>query len=461
MEHPMIFGTDGVRDRAGEGYLAPASVERIAAAAASVLPDAAAFPGDFPRSGLGTILLGRDTRRSGAEIAANVAAAFARRGYAVLDLGVLTTPGVACLAAAWPDVALGVVVSASHNPAEWNGIKFVGPTGAKISPEFEKRVSDAYWQGASPPAGGAAGAVADRSRQAFEDYVARLVGACRRPERLKGRKVVLDLANGAAHRVAPEAFGRLGAVVEAIGDRPDGGNINDGCGALHPGRLAGLARASGAAVGFSFDGDGDRMIPVTAGGAVLDGDHVLFLAGRHFRRAGRLPRGTVVATVMSNVGLEIALRAEQVSVLRTDVGDRHVYRAMVEGGHPIGGEQSGHIIFLDDARTGDGILAALRLLDVLPSDALDLDRESSGMKRYPQVLRNLRVAEKLPFESLPGVLDAVRAAEARLGGDGRVNLRYSGTEPLARVMVEGPDAKLIEALAGSILDAIERAAGRA
>jgi phosphoglucosamine mutase len=460
MDHPMIFGTDGVRDRVGEGFLAPDAVGRIASATASVLAGAAAFPEDFPRADSRTILLGRDTRRSGADIAGNVAETFARNGYSVLDLGVMTTPGVAWLAAAWPDVALGIVISASHNPAEWNGIKFVGPAGAKISPEFEKAVSRAYWEDAAPRGGGSRGGIADRSWEAFEDYASWLASACRKPERLKGRKVVLDLANGAAYRVAPEVFGRLGAAVEALGDQPDGRNINEACGALHPGRLAELARTSGAALGFSFDGDGDRMIPVTAMGRVLDGDHVLFLAGKHLRGAGRLPLSTVVATVMSNIGLEIALRAERVSVLRTDVGDRHVYRAMVEGRHPIGGEQSGHIIFLEDARTGDGILAALRLVDVLSSDALDLEGESSAMKRYPQVLRNLRVARKHPFESLPGVLEAVRAAEARLGGEGRVNLRYSGTEPLARVMIEGTDAALIEDLAGSILDAIEKAAGR-
>jgi phosphoglucosamine mutase len=459
MDHPVIFGTDGVRDRAGAGFLAPGAVARIASAAARVLSDPGAFPDDFPGAGSRTILLGRDTRPSGAEIAATAAETLARHGYTVLDLGVLTTPGVAFLSAAWPDVALGVVISASHNPADWNGIKFVGPRGAKISPAFEKAVSDAYWAGASPPGGVAAGGIADRSREAFEDYVGHLVKACRRPERLRGRKVALDLANGAAHRIAPEVFGRLGAAVLAMGDHPDGRNINEGCGALHPGALAELTRASGAALGFSFDGDGDRMIPVTALGKVLDGDHVLLLAGKHLRRAGRLPLGTVVATVMSNIGLEIALRAEGVSLLRTDVGDRHVYRAMVEGGHPLGGEQSGHVIFIEDARTGDGILAALRLADVLESDALDLDRESSAMRRYPQILRNLKVAEKRPFESLPGVLEAVKEAEARLGAEGRVNLRYSGTEPLARVMVEGRDAAVIEALAGSIIEAIERAGG--
>jgi phosphoglucosamine mutase len=298
------------------------------------------------------------------------------------------------------------------------------------------------------------GRVADRSAEAREQYVRRLVEVPRRPGRLRGRTVALDLANGATYAVAPEVFRRLGMQVVAMGASPDGLNINRGCGALHPEGLAKLVLDSRADVGFCFDGDGDRMIPVTRSGAVLDGDHVLYLAGKHFGRAGRLREPLVVATSMSNVGLEVALRAEGLGLLRTDVGDRNVYLAMVERRLPVGGEQSGHIIFLEDALTGDGILAALKLLDLLEGDALDLDGETAPMRRYPQLLRNVRVPEKVPFERLPLVGEAVKAAEARLDGEGRVVLRYSGTEPLARVMIEGPDQSTVEALVKSVCDAI-------
>jgi phosphoglucosamine mutase len=449
-----IFGTDGVRDRSGEGLLAVESLEQIVRAAVSVLGRSAEFPEDFPAGRGSTVLLARDTRDSGAAIAEVLSKAFARFGHPVADLGVLPTPGVAWLAAAWPEAVLGVMISASHNPAEYNGIKLIAPTGAKISPGFEKAVSDAYWRRASPRPSGAAGRPVDRSAEAHDAYVARLVRAVWKPERLQGKTVAVDAANGATYLVAPEVFERLGMRVRAMGNEPDGRNINLGCGALHPQPLAALALESKAAVGFSFDGDGDRMIPVTARGTVLDGDHVLYLAGKSFLRSGRLPGRTVVATIMSNVGLELALRKEGLELLRTDVGDRNVYLAMLEKAHPVGGEQSGHIIFLDDARTGDGVLAALRLLDVLETDELDLEREAAVLKRYPQVLKNVRVLEKKPLESLLALRPALEAARARLGGEGRILLRYSGTEPLLRVMVEGPDSRITEELAEALCEAV-------
>ncbi|MBI4604282.1 MAG: phosphoglucosamine mutase [Planctomycetes bacterium] len=450
-----IFGTDGVRDRAREGLLSPSSVERIAGATVSALREKGAFPEDFPPGRGGAVAIARDTRESGEDLCRQISEVFSRLGHAVVDLGVLPTPGAAWVASAWPEVLLGVVVSASHNPAEYNGIKLVAPTGAKISPGFEAAVSAAYRAGEVAPSRGAPGRIEDRSATAFEEYATWLAGSCRRPERLRGRVVALDGANGAACRVAPEVFRRLGMDVRSIGVSPDGRNINLECGALEPERLARHVVDVQACVGFCFDGDGDRVIPVTSGGRVLNGDHVLFLAGRRYHEEGRLPRRTVVATVMSNVGLEIALASSGLELLRTDVGDRNVYLAMVAGGHPLGGEQSGHLIFLDDSATGDGVLAALRLLDVLDG-SLDLEAEASAVKSYPQVLKNVRVREKVPLDALPAVAAAVEAAEARLGGEGRVVLRYSGTEPLARVMLEGPDAVLVESLADSICAAIRR-----
>jgi phosphoglucosamine mutase len=448
----LIFGTDGVRDRPGRGFLAEAEIERLASATASVLDHRERFGEDFPARRGSVVAIARDTRKSGEGIFDMLARSLQRHGFSVADLGVLPTPGAAYLSAAWPEVTLGIVISASHNPAEYNGIKFVAPTGAKISPAFEKAVSDAYWRKEEPKKKGA-GKVLPRSGEAVEAYSAHLVRACRKPERLKGRKVVLDAAHGACYRVAPEVFRLLGMEVEALGNAPDGKNINQGCGALHPEALANALSRAGAPFGFCFDGDGDRMIPV-AGKNILDGDHVLYLAGKHYRRAGLLPHGTVVATVMSNIGLEIALRAHGIALLRTDVGDRHVYLAMVEKNHPVGGEQSGHIIFLEDARTGDGILAAIKLLDLLEGDSLDLEREAAPMKRYPQLLRNVPVREKLPIESLGAVQSAVEAARSRLGDEGRILLRYSGTEPLLRVMLEGPDQGTVETLTEEICEAV-------
>jgi phosphoglucosamine mutase len=450
----LIFGTDGVRARVGEGYLEESSIERIVAATASVLALPDRFPADFPRGRGRTVLVVRDTRESGSHLGESISNSFARYGHDVADVGVLPTPGAAWIAATWPEVTLGVVISASHNPAEYNGIKFVTPGGAKISPEFEAAVSSAYWSQGRPPRVESVGVIRDRAEQGREAYVSWLVRVCRRPERLQGQLIAVDCANGATYEVAPEVLRRLGMKVLVMGDQPDGKNINLDCGALHPERLAALVQSKGAALGFCFDGDGDRMIPVTAKGTVLDGDHVLFLAGKHLHGTGRLPHKTVVATIMSNVGLEIALKAEGLDLQRTAVGDRNVYLAMLEGEHPLGGEQSGHLIFMEDSRTGDGILAGLRLLDVLQSDSFDLDREAGAMRRFPQLLKNVEVPEKVPFEALPKVVAAVTAAEQRLGGEGRVVLRYSGTEPLARVMLEGPDRGLVEALVDSICDAI-------
>ena len=452
----VVFGTDGVRDRAGEGYLSAESVKKLIAATARTLEERAGFPDDFPAGRDRAVVITRDTRGSGQGLSQAVASEFSNAGYSVMDLGILPTPGAAWIAAAWKEVTLGVVISASHNPAEYNGIKFVAPSGAKISPDFERAVSAAYWRDERPRPAGAAAPIRDRSGEAFELYVDSLTRHARKPARLRGRRVALDCANGAAYRVAVEVFRRLGMLVDSMGTAPNGTNINEGCGALHPEGLARLVTEGGAAVGFCFDGDADRMIPVTAAGTVLDGDHVLYLAGRSYLRAGQLPGRTVVATTMSNIGLEIALRTQELRLLRTDVGDRNVYLAMVEGSHPVGGEQSGHIIFLDDARTGDGVLAAVRLLDLLEGDALDLAIEAAPVRRYPQLLRNVRVTSKPHFDDLPLVQEAVGRAESRLNGNGRIVLRYSGTEPLARVMIEGPDAATVEELVDGVCAAIRR-----
>ncbi len=457
-----VFGTDGVRDRAGEGRLSPESVRALAQAVAIAL---AADPGAQAENGSqrGAVLIGRDTRESGTELLGTIATELQAAGHDVGDLGVLPTPGVARAAATSPECCLAVVLSASHNPAEYNGIKLVSGAGAKISDAFEAAVTDAYFEvmtGAMQPLRvDVPGKRRDLAAQELGRYVEFLVGCCRRPERLAGRRVLLDTANGAAYRCAPEVFRRLGMDVEVIGDAPNGANINDGCGALAPHALAARVAECGASIGFCFDGDADRMIPIAAGGTVLDGDFVLALAGRHYDACGELPEKTIVGTVMSNVGLEKCLDELGLRLLRTPVGDRHVYQALLDGGHPIGGEQSGHLIFTDFALTGDGTLGALRLLDVLESDDLDLAGEARLMTKFPQTLQNVRVSERLPLEQIDAVARAVAAAEERLGADGRVLLRYSGTEPLARVMLEGPKQDLIEALCADICAAVRGAIG--
>ncbi len=455
---PEFFGTDGVRDRFGQGMLTAAKVARIVGATVRTLADRRRFSGDFGDRDGDAIMVGRDTRGSGAELLDMVARPFVEHGYRVFDLGVLPTPGVALACATSRQAVLGVVLSASHNPAEYNGIKFFGATGAKISTEFERAVERHY------AAGGfarnhdvAGGEIVPKAEEARTAYVEHLVRCCRNPERLRRRRIVLDAAHGATYEVAPEVFRRLGMIVHTIGNQPDGRNINRDVGALHPEHCAAEVVRTGAPLGFCFDGDGDRMIPVAASGTVLDGDHVLALAAKRLASMGALPTRTVVATVMSNVGLERALRDMGLELLRTDVGDRNVYLEMLRGGHPVGGEQSGHTIFMDDARTGDGILSGVRLLDMLESDALDLEREAGIMKRYPQVLKNVTVEAKRPFEDLDGVLDVVRRVEERLAGEGRVLLRYSGTEPLARVMVEGPDRETTERCCREICEAIRAA----
>jgi phosphoglucosamine mutase len=451
-----IFGTDGVRDVAGRGFLAPAAIRRLARTILVALENRTAFASEISADRGRQIWIGRDTRASGPEIFAILADEFSSHGVEVVDLGVLPTAGVAYCASVERDCCLAIVISASHNPAEYNGIKLIAPNGAKISPDFEEAVSAIWHEGdetvpRSRQKG--RGALIDRSHDAGRIYCDFLRSIIWRPDRLRGRRIVIDAANGAAHAVAPTLFESLGMDVVSIGVEPNGSNINDGCGALHPQRLADRVRQLGAVAGFSFDGDADRMIPVTGAGRVLDGDFALALAGRGYARRGLLPRGVVVATVMSNIGLEKALAADGLRLVRTPVGDRYVYQELVREQHPIGGEQSGHLIFLDTFRTGDGLLAALRLLDVLEQDSLDLEVESRIMKRFPQILRNLEILDKRPIGELPAVQKAIALAEAELGSDGRVVVRYSGTEPLARVMIEGPDQGRVEALCDAILDA--------
>jgi len=468
------FGTDGVRAVANRGPLRPEQVVRIGRVVGALLaaepkrfhnPLANRLSGSLrcaPESSRSrTVLVGRDTRASGDMIAAALSAGLTSAGWDVVDLGVLPTPALAHLARA-RGVRLGAMITASHNSFEDNGIKLISPEGLKLPDEAERRIEAACateeWAAAPRPVGAAIGRIA-RDEARVEGYVAGLVRRFGRRGGLGGVRVVLDVAHGAASAAAPEVFRRLGAEVRVLHDAPDGTNINRRCGALHPQVLSRAVRRLRAHAGFAFDGDGDRAMAVDETGAVLDGDHVLAIVGRHLAERRRLPGRTVVSTVMGNLGLRFALDEAGIALVCTPVGDRWVLERMLRDGFVLGGEQSGHVIFLDDATTGDGIRTALRLLEVARAAGEPLGRLARVLRKFPQVLVNVRVREKPPLEGIPEVAAAVATAERALGGRGRVLLRYSGTEPLARVMIEGEDARVIRAMANAVAGAVAGSIG--
>ncbi len=405
------------------------------------------------------VVVGMDTRESGPWIAAEVAGGLGRRSVAVRFAGITTTPGVAYLTRTGPFVA-GVMISASHNPYRDNGIKLFGHSGYKLPDSEEHAIEQGIFAlleaGIEP---GASELVQDAELDCL--YVDSLASTMTRS--LAGLRVVLDCGNGAASRLAPELFERLGARVETICAAPDGRNINLGCGALHVEKLRERVLAAGASLGVAFDGDADRAIFVSSTGKVVNGDGVLLMVAKHLQQLGRLtgPEGkpTVVATVMSNLGLERALAAHGIRMLRTPVGDKYVLEEMQRTGAVLGGEQSGHVIFLDYATTGDGILTALRVAELMQESGTGLDELTSELVVYPQLLVNIRVRTRRPLEEMPAVTEEIRAAERAFGDAGRVLVRFSGTEPLARVMVEGPELAQVEAFASRIASVIERELG--
>jgi phosphoglucosamine mutase len=461
----QIFGTDGVRDRAGEGWLAPERVRRIARAAGSaLLEDPSIFSTPVPAAfrhlkrgrakrgpGRGRVLIGRDTRASGPDLEARLIEGFASVGVGAARAGVLTTPGVATLTRLW-GCALGIVLSASHNPADDNGIKLLSPEGFKIpdaaEEAVEKRLLDAAFE---PPSVARPPAAKDFSKR-VRDYSRFLAGFS---GRLRGMKIALDCAHGAASAFAGPLFRSLGAKVVVTNAKPDGRNINAACGALHPEGIAKVVRREKADVGFAFDGDADRLIMVDETGEVRDGENVLALCGNHLKDRRKLPKDAIVSTVMANFGLERWLAARGIALRRTKVGDRYVAEEMLRSGLVLGGEPSGHVLFYDAAPAGDGMLTALRVLDVLAERGEPLS--ASAFPRFPQVLLNVPVARKTPLEEVAPVRDAVGAAERALGSDGRILVRYSGTENLCRVMVEGADGGLVDRTARAVADAVKRA----
>ncbi len=441
-----LFGTDGIRGVAGQYPLDAETVHAFGVALGRELKTASAHP---------EVLIGMDTRESGPWIAAQVAGGLGREGVGVRSAGVVTTPGAAYLTRTGPFVA-GVMISASHNPFRDNGIKVFSHSGFKLPDHEEHAIEQEIFrlrgEAIDPvPAPVEPDPALDG---VYLEYLASTTAA-----RFDGLKVVLDCGNGAAWELAPELFTRLGAGVVAVGAAPDGRNINLDCGALHVQGLARRVVAERGDFGVAFDGDADRAIFVARSGKIVDGDAVLYLAARALHAAGELPGNLVVATVMSNLGLEKALEAEGIRLLRTPVGDKYVLEEMVRTGAALGGEQSGHVIFRRYATTGDGMLTALRVFEIARCAGAGLDELTAGLPVYPQRLRNVFVREKKPFASLPSVSAEIRRWEEVFGASGRILVRYSGTELLARVMVEGPDLERVEDSTARIAAAIENEIG--
>jgi phosphoglucosamine mutase len=433
-----LFGTDGVRGVAGEFLTAELALS-LGRAAATV-----------SKAKAPQVLIVRDTRESGEMLEAALAAGVAAAGGHALLGGVLPTPGASLLIRRY-GFDLAAVVSASHNPYADNGIKFFGPDGMKLSDEEESRVEAVLSEPRQPPAPG-------RVREfhgAGGDYLRELELRFQGLD-LHGKRVLLDCANGATYRVAPEIFRRLGAEVTAIAVDPDGRNINDGCGSTHIEGLADTMRSGSHDIGFAFDGDGDRMLAVDREGVVVDGDELIALAALHLRKQGKLPGDGVAVTVMTNYGFHTAMEAAGLDVATTAVGDRSVLAELVKRGWSLGGEQSGHIIDMNFVPAGDGTASALLTMEALGDSNL---AGRSAMKKLPQKLVNVRVADREALEGAQGVWQAVEQEEAALEGRGRVLIRPSGTEPVVRVMVEAPEEAECEDVTARLVAAVERELG--
>jgi phosphoglucosamine mutase len=445
-----LFGTDGIRGVANEAPLTPELAFRVGRELVATL--AAQHQSEQVR-----VVIGRDTRRSGPLLEAAMVAGVLSAGGDCFTVGVLPTPGIALLTRAL-DAHGGVVLSASHNPFEDNGIKLFSSKGTKFPDAWEDQIEARLKAADAAPRARAAGighlVAYDRAEKYYVDFLCRCF-----PLDLAGTTVALDCAHGATYRVAPSVFRRLGARVIITSARPDGTNINAGCGALHPEGLRKRLVDASADVGFAFDGDGDRLISIDHLGEIRDGDYALAIAGRHMAQQGRLKTNTVVTTVMANLGLDECLRAAGIDIVKTQVGDRYVHEEMQRMGANLGGEQSGHLLFPDYSPTGDGILSALALLGVMRESGEPLASLATCMRKFPQVLVNVPVARKPPMESLSGVMERVRIFEREMDGSGRILLRYSGTESLARVMIEGADDTRIRAMADELAADIRRELG--
>jgi phosphoglucosamine mutase len=446
-----LFGTDGVRGIANKHPMTTEMAMQLGRAAAYV------FKQEDRRS---RIVIGKDTRLSGYMIENALAAGICSMGVDVLLVGPLPTPGIAFITASMRADA-GVVISASHNPYQDNGIKFFARDGFKLPDELEKKIEELLFSEQIDSLRPTAEEVgkAYRVEDALGRYIVFLKNTFPRELDLSGLKIVLDCAHGAAYRVAPAVLEELGAEVFAYGVNPDGTNINAGCGSTHPEVISGAVLEHGADLGIALDGDADRCIFVDERGIEVDGDHIMAICGIDMLKRDVLQEKTIVATVMSNMGLDIALGEAGGQVIKTDVGDRYVVEEMRRSGYCFGGEQSGHIVFLEHNTTGDGIISALQVLAILQKSSKSLSELASVMQSLPQVLVNVRVRERLPLDQLPDVRDMIADVESRLGDKGRVLIRYSGTEPLMRIMLEGQDQDEITGMANQIATLVKSSIG--
>lgn len=441
-----LFGTDGVRGVANKD-LTPQLAFELGRAGAYVLTECSRRP---------KILIGRDSRVSGDMLQSALTAGLTSVGAEVIDAGIIPTPAVAYLTRLY-NLDAGVVISASHNPVEYNGIKFFNKDGYKLPDEVEEKIEKIINENSDlpTPTGLDVGNVVE-SKSAQRDYIEFLKSTINCD--LKGLKIVLDCAYGASSTVAPILFHELGADVILYGSHPNGEKINVKCGSTNPKVLQEIVAGTGADVGFAFDGDADRLIAVDEKGNVVDGDHIMAMCGIHLKSKGKLNKNTVVVTVMSNIGLDIALKQNGIDVVKTKVGDRYVLEEMVRNGYSIGGEQSGHIIFLDHNTTGDGEITALKVAELLVSSGKKLSELSGVMVSYPQVLINAKVKNELKHKYMDDkdIAREINKLEKEMQGEGRVLIRPSGTEPLVRVMVEGKDQEKIESMAKELASLIEK-----
>ena len=460
MSVPRLFGTDGVRGKAGDYPLDRPTVARLGAALVRAM-QAATVESDGQNEGHDgrrplRFVVGRDTRESGAWIEEELARGLASEGARVTSAGVIPTPAIAYVTPAMAFDA-GIVISASHNPFEDNGIKVFSGKGEKFTEALEREVEAIVartdW---SVPA--SAEARFDRTN-VIDKYMAHTRLALPEPQGLRGALLAIDTANGATTTVAPRLFGDLGFELLVLGGSPDGRNINLDCGSTHPEGLSRAVRDRGCRMGVAFDGDGDRAIFAAADGRIVDGDAVLLMCARHLKANGRLTGNTIVATVMSNIGLEMALRDSGIAMVRCPVGDKYVMEEMARRNLSLGGEQSGHIIFAEHLFTGDGIATALNVLRVMAETNRELADLAGELVTYPQVLVNVRVRERTDLLSVPEIAAAMARVEARLAGQGRLLVRYSGTEPLLRVMLEGRDQQEIQAWASEIAGKVKEHLG--
>ncbi len=454
-----LFGTDGIRAIAGEGPLAPDVVVLVGRALKVLLKDRPdLFRNKGVRetrrtvtrdiSGAGKVLLARDTRASGPAIEASLIEGF---GLGMMSVGVLPTPGVSYLVRKW-NCALGVVISASHNPSEYNGIKLIAPDGFKVPDAAEQAIEEFIKSQTAP----APSFIANLDFSARKIEYANFLRAHLPPESLSGLRVVVDAANGAASDLAPGLFRSFGAEVISRNVTTDGRNINVASGVLQHDLLVDLVKSEKANLGIAYDGDADRCILVDETGAVRDGDFILAVVADYLQEREMLPGSVVVSTVMANYGLEKFLADRKIRLVRTNVGDRWVAEEMMRTGAPLGGEQSGHIIFFDALPTGDGLLTSIKILKIMLDRKKPLSALCAGLTKVPQLLKNVKVASKPAFETVPALREAIAHAEKEIAGQGRVLVRYSGTEPLCRVMAEGADSALVQKVVDQLVEVVKK-----